>query len=367
MVLCCGPMASPSKTGDVGAGRGAGLAIGAALLFGASTPSAKLLLGQIDPWLLAAILYLGTGIGLLAIRMGQRVVAWPATGRSSLGGKDWIWFAGAVFAGGVVGPVLLMTGLARSGAATASLMLNLESVATALVAWFVFRENFDRRIAFGMASIAAGAIVLSWQGALSFGHMTGPLAIAGACLAWAIDNNLTRKVSLGDPLQIAMLKGLIAGSINLALALGRGAALPGLEGILAGALVGLLGYGVSLVLFVLALRHIGAARTGAYFATAPFVGALVAFAVLGEPLTWQLGLAGLLMALGLWFHLTERHEHQHEHGRMVHDHGHIHDIHHRHFHGPEDPAGEPHAHRHAHTRLRHTHRHFPDPHHIHEH
>ena len=359
-----------ANAGDAAAAsrwRGAGLAIGAAVLFGASTPAAKLLLGQIDPWLLAAILYLGSGIGLCTIRVLRRAIAPAVARQTSLHGKDWIWFSGAILAGGVIGPVLLMAGLARSSAASTSLMLNLESVATALVAWFVFRENFDRRIALGMAAIAAGAIVLSWQGTLSFADIVGPLAIAGACLAWAIDNNLTRKVSLGDPVQIAMLKGQVAGSINLVLALWRGAALPGLGEILAGALIGLLGYGVSLAMFVLALRAIGTARTGAYFATAPFIGAMAAFAVLGEPPTWQLGFAGLLMALGLWLHLTERHEHEHEHAPTTHDHRHSHDVHHRHAHGPDDPKGEPHAHRHVHTRLRHIHHHFPEPHHAHEH
>ncbi len=341
--------------------------MGAAVLFGASTPAAKLLLGQIDPWLLAAILYLGSGIGLCAGRFLQRSVAPNTARQTALHGRDWIWLSAAILAGGVIGPVLLMIGLARSSAAPTSLMLNLESVATALLAWFVFRENFDRRIALGMAAIAGGALALSWQGALSVADILGPLAVAGACLAWAIDNNLTRKVSLSDPVQIAMLKGLVAGSINLVLALWRGAELPGLVDILAGASIGLLGYGISLVMFVLALRAIGAARTGAYFATAPFVGAIVAFAALGEPLTWQIAFAALLMAIGLWLHLTERHEHEHEHPPTVHDHRHSHDIHHEHVHGPDDPPGDPHTHRHAHTRLRHTHRHFPDPHHAHEH
>jgi len=347
--------------------RGAALAMGAAVLFGASTPAAKLLLGQIDPWLLAAILYLGSGAGLCTMRILQRAVAPDAGRQTALHGEDWGWFSGAILAGGVIGPVLLMIGLSRSSAASTSLLLNLESVATALVAWFVFRENFDRRIALGMVAIAAGAVVLSWQAGLSLADLLGPLAIAGACLAWAIDNNLTRKVSLSDPVQIAMLKGLVAGSINLALALWRGATLPGLGETLAGAAIGLLGYGVSLVLFVFALRSIGTARTGAYFATAPFIGAMVAFAVLGEPVTWQFAFAGLLMAVGLWLHLTERHEHEHEHASTIHDHRHSHDAHHTHAHGPGDPPGEPHAHRHVHTRLRHTHHHFPDAHHAHEH
>jgi drug/metabolite transporter (DMT)-like permease len=360
-------MAKAGNDAVFGRWGGAALAIGSALLFGASTPAAKVLLGTTNPWLLAAIIYLGSGVGLLVIRLLGRAVAPRAAGQTALHGRDWVWFGAAILSGGVVGPVLLMIGLSRSSAATTSLMLNLESVATALVAWFVFRENFDRRIALGMAAIAGGAVVLSWQGTVSVENALGPMAIAGACLAWALDNNLTRKVALSDPVQIAMLKGLVAGSINLILALLRGAAWPSPETIVAGAVIGLLGYGISLVMFVLTLRAIGAARTGAYFATSPFIGAIIAFAVLGEPLTWQIAFAGLLMGVGLWLHLTERHEHEHEHTPEVHEHRHRHDVHHAHAHGPHDPPDEPHAHRHAHTRLRHAHQHFPDPHHAHRH
>jgi len=281
----------------------------------------------------------------------------------------------------VLGPILLLTGLRLTGAATASLLLNLESVFTALIAWFVFREGVDRRIALGMAAVAAGAIVLTWRGTgatmAGLGGLLGPLAIAGACLAWALDNNLTRRVSLLDPVLIAMLKGLVAGTVNLLLAFAArpflGALLPSggpgwLSGeILIALLVGLLSYGVSLVLFVLALRDIGAARTGAYYAAAPFIGAILAIAALGEPVTGQLLLASLLMLAGLWLHLTESHAHEHVHRPLSHTHRHRHDIHHRHDHAPEDPPGEPHSHAHRHTRLRHSHRHFPDAHHSHGH
>jgi drug/metabolite transporter (DMT)-like permease len=323
-----GAMTKAGEGRVVGRWRGAILAVGAAALFGASTPAAKFLLARVDPWLLAAILYLGSGAGLGAFRILQRATTPPAARQTALHGRDWAWLSAAILFGGVIGPVLLMIGLSRGSASSTSLMLNLESVATALVAWFVFRENFDRRIVLAMLAIAGGAFVLSWQGAFSLSDFVGPLAIAGACLAWAIDNNLTRKISLSDPVQIAMLKGLVAGSINLGLALSPGAALPQPGEALAGAAIGLLGYGASLVMFVLALREIGAARTGAYFATAPFIGALVAFVLLGEPLTWQLAFAGLLMAIGLWLHLTERHEHEHEHLPAVHEHRHSHDDHH---------------------------------------
>ena len=238
---------------------------------------------------------------------------------------------------------------------------------TALLAWFVFRENFDSRIALGMASIVAGAAVLSWQGEAKVTNMLGPLAVIGACLAWAIDNNLTRKVSLSDPIQIAMLKGLVAGTINMVLAVLIGAPKPSLGPLAGAAILGFVGYGLSLVLFVLALREIGTARTGAYYSTAPFIGAVIAFIVLREPVTPALLISGVLMGFGVWLHLTERHEHEHEHVPVVHMHPHVHDEHHQHEHGPSDPPGEPHSHLHAHVRLRHEHPHFPDAHHQHRH
>ncbi len=346
---------------------GPALALASAALFGASAPFAKLLLGSIDPWMLAGLLYLGSGLGLLAARLVRRARGAPAAAGEGLSGSDWLWFGLATLAGGIVGPVLLMIGLSRTPASSASLLLNLEGVATALLAWFVFHENFDRRIALGMLAIVAGAATLSWQGEVSFEQVAGPAAILGACLAWGLDNNLTRKISLSDASEIAMLKGLIAGSINVALGWSQGAAIPHGQGLAAAALVGFLGYGVSLVAFVAAMRHIGAARTGAYYSTAPFVGAALSIALLGDPVTLELGLAGILMGIGVWLHLTERHEHEHAHEPAEHTHRHRHDEHHRHEHKPDDPPGEPHAHRHVHVRLRHRHPHYPDAHHRHGH
>jgi drug/metabolite transporter (DMT)-like permease len=236
-----------------------------------------------------------------------------------------------------------------------------------VIAWFVFRENFDRRIAAGMLCILVGAAVLAWQGGARLDGLAGPALVVGACIAWGIDNNLTRKVSLADPIQVAMLKGLVAGPISLALGIAGGAALPGSGTILVAAVVGFLGYGVSLALFVAALRHLGTARTGAYFSTAPFIGAIVAVPMLGESLTLRLAAAGAIMAVGVWLHLTERHEHDHEHEPMEHTHRHVHDAHHRHAHATGDPPGEPHSHRHVHVALRHSHAHTPDSHHRHRH
>jgi drug/metabolite transporter (DMT)-like permease len=341
--------------------RGVAAALGAALLFGASTPLAKLLLGHVSPWLLAGLLYLGSGIGLAMLLALQRAE------RARLAAGDWRWLAGAVLSGGVLGPVLLMWGLARMPASGAALLLNAEAVLTALLAWFVFRENFDRRIALGMALIVAGAAVLSWPGEAGIGAAAPALAVIAACLAWAIDNNLTRKVALADARYVAMVKGLAAGATNTALALALGAELPGIAVAAMTGLLGFAGYGISLALFVRALRQLGTARTGAYFSTAPFAGAALGLALLEETLTWNLAVAAVLMAWGVWLHLTERHAHVHAHEPVEHSHEHEHDEHHRHAHAGPVAPGERHTHPHRHERLTHSHPHYPDSHHRHEH
>jgi drug/metabolite transporter (DMT)-like permease len=344
---------------------GVGAALGAAMLFGASTPLAKLLLGGLDPVLLAGLLYAGSGLGLglwwLARRLRSR-----ANGEAPLRQPDLPWLAGAVLSGGVLGPLLLMWGLAATPAATASLLLNLEGVLTAIIAWVVFRENVDRRVFLGMVAIVAGGVVLSWSQAPA-GVPWGAMAIAGACACWAVDNNLTRHVSAGDPVQIAAIKGAVAGAINLGLAAWLGSAMPPLPLAVAAGGIGLAGYGVSLVLFVLALRHLGTARTGAYFATAPFLGASLSLLLFpGAPgaLFWT---AGALMALGVWLHVSERHAHEHDHEALEHAHRHVHDEHHRHDHDFPWDGVEPHSHPHAHAPMRHAHPHYPDLHHRHGH
>ncbi len=349
-------------------GPGAILALASAALFGATVPLAKLLLAETDPWLLAGLFYLGAGGGLAIVSLIVRVRGGARSRReTAVAGTGWWWLAAAVVAGGMVGPVLLMLGLARTAAATSALLLNLEVVLTALIAWVAFRENVDRRIVLGMVAIVAGAAVLSWRDVPTVSDVLGPLFIAGACLAWAIDNNLTRKVALSDPVQIATIKGLAAGATNVTLALAAGASLPRAGIVAQSFAIGFLGYGVSLVLFVMALRHLGTARTGAYYAIAPFVGAALAVVALGEPATPTMVVAGALMMVGIWLHLAERHQHEHAHAPIIHAHRHRHDSHHRHNHGPVDPPGESHAHVHTHAPLRHAHRHFPDSHHRHLH
>jgi drug/metabolite transporter (DMT)-like permease len=351
---------SPTKTLPTGVG----VAILAAALFGASTPFAKVLLGEIPPVLLAGLLYLGSGVGLTVVYLLRRS---QVRSEAPLSRSDLPWLAGAVVFGGVLAPLLLMLGLRLTPASTASLLLNLEGVFTALLAWFVFRENFDRRIALGMACLVAGALVLSRSGQPTLSSLVGPAAIVGACVAWGLDNNLTRKVSLADPLQIVELKGLIAGPCNIVLGLWMGGALPDAGAIVLAGVVGMLGYGASLALFVVALRHLGTARTGAYFSTAPFFGAATAVLALGEPLTAQPLVAAGLMAIGVWLHITEHHEHFHVHDPIAHDHAHTHDEHHQHEHGLLDPLGEPHTHPHRHAPLAHAHHHMPDEHHRHRH
>jgi drug/metabolite transporter (DMT)-like permease len=343
-----------------------GLALGAAVLFGASAPAAKSLLAVTDPWLLAGLLYVGCGVSLGLYGQLRRFVS-PTRGEAAIARRDWPWLAGAIVSGGAVGPVLLMVGLSRGSASQSALLLNLEGVFTAVLAWVVFREHVDARIAAGMLAISAGAGVLAWEPSGAARFQPSALMIVGACLAWALDNNLTRKVSAGDPVQIAALKGLVAGSVNVGIALLLGARLPGAPVIALATLLGVVSYGISLVLFILALRRLGAGRTAAYFSTAPFVGALLGVLALHEPLTPQLMIATALMALGVGLHVTERHAHEHVHEPIEHEHRHVHDEHHRH----EHPAGEAlavaHTHWHRHEALRHSHPHFPDIHHRHGH
>jgi drug/metabolite transporter (DMT)-like permease len=339
--------------------RGVLAALAAALLFGAAAPAAKLLLEGVGPWLLAGLLYAGAGVGLLVWRRLRRAA--PV----ALAPGDWRWLAGAVAAGGVAAPVLLMAGLAAMPASGASLLLNAESVFTALLAWVVCRENVDRRVALGMVAIAGGAILLSWPGeGPGFGPGWPSAAVLAACLLWAVDNNLARRVSYADATWLAMVKGLAAGSVNLGLALlVLGEPWPSAAATGTAMITGFAAYGVSLALFVYGLRTLGTARTGAYFAVAPFVGAVLAVVLLGEPVTGRLLAAGALMAAGVWLHLTERHLHTHRHEALEHAHPyHRTDPHHA---AAEPLAGQPTRHRHPADQHRHPH--YPDLHHRHPH
>lgn len=336
--------------------RGVQTAIAASVLFGVATPLAKLLLGTVSPWLLAALLYLGSGVGLSVYRVARRAP------RVRMARSDIPWFAAAILAGGVIGPVLLMVGLTGLPASGASLLMNAEGVLTALLAWVVFHENVDRRVGLGMAAILAGAIVLSWPGSVDVGQLWPTVAVLAACLAWAIDNNLTRKVSLTDATWLAAVKGLTAGTVNLVIALLLGATWPSPFATSAAGLLGFLSYGVSLALFVVALRQLGTARAGAYFSLAPFIGAVLAV-LLGDPITPQLAVAGLLMAIGVWLHLSERHEHEHTHTPVEHTHPVDADAHHDAVQWTTHDASPTHQH----APITHSHPHYPDAHHRHRH
>lgn len=340
-------------------------ALGAAVLFGAATPAAKVLLGDTPPLLLAGLFYFGSGL-LLAAWLGVRAAFSRAERAPSLARSDLGWLGLASVCGGVFGPVLLFLGLSVTPASTASLLLNLEGVLTALLARAAFREHLDGRLVAGMAAIVAGCAVLGWAGRPSEAAGLGVFAIVAACLAWAVDNNVTRKISGGDAVVVGAVKGVTAGAATLVLAFASGAALPPLRGIAAAVCVGLLGYGQSLVLFVRALRQLGTARTAAYFSVAPFAGALLSVVLLKEPLTATLLAGGGLVALGVWLHLTEDHGHEHAHSEVAHEHWHRHDPHHCHEHCDGEGSAE-HAHPHHHPLTVHAHPHYPDIHHRHGH
>jgi drug/metabolite transporter (DMT)-like permease len=342
---------------------GIGSAFLSAIFFGVSTPLAKALTGDTPPILLAGLLYLGSGLGLgiwLLFR-GKSLT------ETLLSRRHIPWLIAAVVFGGIIGPVLLMIGLVSTPGSTASLLLNFEAVFTAMLAWFVFGENFDRRIATGFVLIVLGGLLLAWQPGAGFVPSTGWFAIAGACCCWALDNNLTQKISASDPLQIAAIKGLVAGVFNVSVAVFLGNQFPRVAVISSAIVVGFVGYGVSLALFVLALRNIGTARTSAYFSVAPFVGAFLSLLLFNEfqsPLT---AVAGVLMAAGVWLHLTENHVHKHEHPSITHSHSHVHDEHHQHHIGEDLTSEGQHTHLHQHDPLVHSHPHYPDIHHRHGH
>lgn len=339
---------------------GISAALAASILFGLSTPLAKVLLGGLSPWMLAGLLYLGSGVALA----GWRLVRGQRGGRIA---RSEVWpLVGAVGFGGVLAPVLLMVGLAGMPASGASLLLNAEAVLTVAIAWLVFREHVNRRTLAGFALILAGVLVLGWQGQAMFGGWWPTLALLAACLGWALDNNLTRAVTSVDATWLAMMKGLVAGPVNLTVAFLLGSVLPVPSVVLGAMGLGAVSYGLSLALFIVGLRSLGTARAGAYFSTAPFFGGLLAV-VMGEPVTLVLVVAAVLMAGGVWLHLSEHHSHEHSHERLAHDHWHAHDEHHQHDHDEPVAVGVRHRHVHVHEPLTHRHTHFPDTHHRHRH
>ncbi|HLY11121.1 MAG TPA: EamA family transporter [Planctomycetota bacterium] len=343
------------------------LALAAAAFFGASFPLSKLLLRDLGPLGLAGLLYLGSGLGVGALRLllqGRAVRREAALQKSDLG-----WLAGVILSGGVAGPILLLLGLARTSAHVSALLANTETIFTMGLAVTFFGDFLLRREALGAAAIVVGATLVAWTGAAQGGTLSwqGPVLLLGAGFAWGLDNNFSQRLSARDPLQIAALKGMIAGTVNLVLAsvaegLPRATLL-----VLGSALgVGLVCYGLSVVLFLTALRHLGAARTSALFATAPGMGIALSWALLGEvPGLWT-GVGALFMIPGAWLLIRVEHGHAHVHEALEHEHRHVHDEHHQHVHaGDEGP--EPHAHPHQHEPLEHSHPHSADLHHRHPH
>lgn len=340
----------------------------AAILFGASAPLSKLLLARIDPIPLAGLLYVGAGASMGLWAVVARLQRSKGRREARLERTDLPWLLGAVLAGGIVGPILLLFGLRATPASTASLLLNFEAAATALIAVSLFKESVGRSIWWAVVAITVGGVFLSLDLTGGWGISAGALLILGACLMWGFDNNFTQRISLRDPTRIVMVKGLAAGSFSLGLAAALGRPLPGGWQILAALAVGGVSYGMSIMLFVLSLRRLGAARTGALFGVAPFAGVLLSLAIFPELPEWTFFAALPLMLLAAALLSREQHEHLHRHASMTHTHAHRHtDPHHQHAHDRAVVAEAVHAHRHTHAEIEHTHPHKPDVHHRHEH
>ena len=341
-------------------------ALMAALFFGCIAPGSKFLSKSLPPQSMAGLMYFFAGVGLLLILIFRGRLF---TTIRQIQKPNYKWFFLATLFGGILGPAFLTYGIIHISGATTSLLLNLEAVLTSLIAWFIFKEHFEKKIVYGIVLIILGCLTLTLNSQLSSGDDTilGFVLICLASLSWGIDNNVTRNISHLDPIMTASFKGLIAGSSNLILAYVIGERLSMNAEILQVGILGFLGIGVSLVSFITSLGSIGTARTGAVFSTAPFIGSFLSILLLGEPLTLPFSIALLLMAGVLWFHFSENHSHEHIHDELEHSHDHTHYEHHLHEHSENDTAGEPHSHLHKHSRITHSHPHFPDIHHLHRH
>ena len=341
-----------------------GYAVGfaAAVLFGVSAPAAKLLLDDVGPQLLAGLLYLGAFLAVAPIeRFG------PSRHEARLRRADLPALTGLIVAGGIVAPVLLMVGLQRVSGVTGSLLLNLEGPLTVIVGVAIVGEYLGMKSWVGSTVIFGAGALLTAQGSVGNADVLGGVLIVAACLGWAVDNNLTQRLSVRDPFQIVTVKTGVAATVNITLSLFRGDTVTSWLAIAAALVLGALAYGISILFDAYALRLLGAAREAAIFATAPFAGALLAIPLLGD--TWggvDIAAAGL-MAFGVAMLITDRHSHIHTHELLDHDHRHEHDEHHQHDHLPGVDPAAPHSHPHHHESLTHAHGHTSDVHHRHEH
>jgi drug/metabolite transporter (DMT)-like permease len=280
--------------------------------------------------------------------------------------KDAKWLAGSILAGGVVAPILMVTGLMVISGFTASLLLNLEGVFTALLAVTVFREKESRRLWAALLTMTLASIILTYDPANGAFHVEGTLLLAGAMLCWGLDNNLTQRISGKDPVQITMTKGAVAGTASIAITLLVGAPMVFGTGAVYALVLGAFSYGASLVLFILGLSKLGSSRTAALFAVGPFIGAAASIPILGEPLEWLMLPSALMMGLAVWLITGERHAHSHRHPATTHAHPHGHDDPHHRHHSGNDAAGG-HSHVHVHEETVHSHAHWPDTTHRHQH
>ncbi len=338
-----------------------------ASLFGISTPLAKLLVKNIPPVALAGLFYLGAfaGLSLYSIARRRRFID-PDKKVVSLEKKDFFWLAGAILTGGIIGPVSLMMGLTLVSGFSASLLLNLEGLATAIIAVFIFKENAGKRLWFALVCMTIAGLFLTWDPGQGKFILVGPLLILLAMVCWGIDNNLTRNISDKDPIQIARIKGLVAGTISLSLALILGMKILLDLKIALALLLGSFSYGISLVFFIKALEKLGSSRAGAFFSFAPFIGTIASLIILREWIGWVMFPASGFMIIGVWLIVSERHSHLHLHKAITHTHSHKHsDRHHLHEHSRT--FFEPHTHEHTHLETSHIHVHWPDTHHRHGH
>ncbi len=345
------------------------MALLSAILFGASAPITKMLLGKIDPIPLAAFLYLGSGIGLLVFQIVTSFIKKQALDEAPLKKKDFPWLLGASIAGGIVAPIILLNCLKITPASTASLLLNFEGVATTIIAVIFFKENAGKQILSAIVLITVASIILSWDFKNQWGFSIGSFGIILACFCWGIDNNFTRNISAKNPFSIVTIKGIISGSFSFILSKILGNQMPDLTILISAMIIGFFCYGLSIVLFVFAMRDLGSTRTSALYGTAPFIGVILSFILLRDTPSIMFFISLPIMIIGTVLLLKEKHYHTHMHKAMQHEHRHNHDdAHHNHEHAPGQVIiNGYHSHMHTHKAIEHTHPHSPDIHHRHEH